>query len=269
MGLREQPVGEARCVAHQLAHGHRMIGVLNHGHAVGPILLRDLEIRELGNELRHRVVEREATLVVVGHQRDTDDRLRHRVDAEDRVLRDRDPVLDVLLAVGVEEDDLALARDHRDDAGEFAVVDHAVHRLGELLEAGRVHADIGRLGLLEVTLAGKYRRKNEGRKQQAGGKGKRGELSPRTQSDHAWFLLLAFSWAAASVALTHPVHPRRLEVRGGSHHQAVDRRTDLPEAVHPSAPQSPEPDPVEAPEASCSIASCSSSRAPRRMPPSA
>ena len=68
--------------------------------------------------------------------------------------------------------------------------DHAVHRRGQLLEAGRVHGDIGRLGHAEVALAGKRRGENKGRKQQTGGgEGKRGKRPPSTQSDHAWFLL--------------------------------------------------------------------------------
>ena len=146
-----------------------MVGVLDHGHAVLTVLLGDLETRELGNELRNRVVEREAALVVVRHQGDADDRLGHRVDAEDRVLLDGDPVLDVPFAVGVEVDELPLAGDHRDDTGELAVVDHAVHCGVEFGEAGRIHADIGRFGLSEVTLAGKGGRQSEGRKQQAGG----------------------------------------------------------------------------------------------------
>ena len=100
-------------------------------------------------------------------------------------------------------DELPLAGDHRDDTGELAVIDHSVHCGVEFFEAGRIHADIGRFGLSEVTLAGKGGRQNEGRKQQAGGgEGKRGELPPRTQSDHALFLRLRV-WLGGGESTTY------------------------------------------------------------------
>ena len=116
-GAAEHAVGEAAGVRHQLAHRHRVIRRDLRDRAVLRIHFRDLEVRELGNVLRHRIVELPLAFLEQHHHRDAGDRLGHRVDAEDRVLLHRRAALQVALAGGLELHDLAVLRDHRDDAG--------------------------------------------------------------------------------------------------------------------------------------------------------
>ena len=102
---------------------------------------RDLEVLELGDILRDRIGEAKGPLLIKHHEGDTGDRLRHRVDAKDRVLGHRRTRSDVLVAERFEVGDLAVARDHRRDAGELTVVDELLHAGVEPFEALARHAD--------------------------------------------------------------------------------------------------------------------------------
>jgi len=53
---------------------------------------RHLRIREFRNVFRERIAEQEAALLEQRHRRDRDDRLGHRMDAEDRIRLHRAPV---------------------------------------------------------------------------------------------------------------------------------------------------------------------------------
>src|SRR2546426_12634515 len=72
------------------------------------------------DELSHRIVELKASLLPQHHQPHAHDRLRHRVDAEDRILRYRPLSLDLEVALRLEVRDLSPARDEREGAGELA-----------------------------------------------------------------------------------------------------------------------------------------------------
>jgi len=71
------------------------------------------------DELSHRIVELEASLLPQHHQPHAHDRLRHRIDAEDRILGDRPRSLDLEVALRLEVRDLSPARDEREGAGEL------------------------------------------------------------------------------------------------------------------------------------------------------
>ena len=103
-----------------------------------PFGVGHLEAGELGDVLGHRVVERPLALLPEHHHGHAHDRLGHRRDAEDRVAGDRLLGRQILNAVGVEVDDLAVSCDERRDAGELAVVHQRAHRpLKRLQPVGR------------------------------------------------------------------------------------------------------------------------------------
>jgi hypothetical protein len=126
---------------HQLAHRHRMVRRDLRDRAGLRIHFRDLEVRELGNVLRHRIVELPLPFLEQHHHRHAGDRLRHRVDAEDRVLLHRRGALQVALAGGFELHDLAVPRHHRHDAGQLVLVDQRLHLALQPAEPLRRHAD--------------------------------------------------------------------------------------------------------------------------------
>ena len=126
---------EAGRVAHQLPHRHRLR--LRHF----AVRCGHLEAGELGDVLGHRVVERPLALLPEHHHGHAHDRLGHRREAKDRVAGDRLLRRQILDAVRVEVDDLAVPRDERRDTGEFAVVHQRAHRLLNRLQPVDREAD--------------------------------------------------------------------------------------------------------------------------------
>ena len=124
-------------MAHQFADGHRVVRVLDDGLSVGTRCLGHLQVGELGDVLRHRIVEREPAFLVERHQCDARDGLGHRVDAENRVLGHGHAVRDVLFAVRLEVRDLAVPGNDGDDAGKYAPVDESLHRGTQFAESPR------------------------------------------------------------------------------------------------------------------------------------
>ena len=120
-----------------------------------------LEILELRNVLRDRIVELPFTLFEQNHHRDAGDRLAHRIDAKDAVRRHRLVGVDVLFADGVEMHDLAVSRDERDDARELSLIHDALHARRHGLQAVRRHADAFRLGCRYIASGVRCRACNE------------------------------------------------------------------------------------------------------------
>ena len=103
---------------------HRAGRVLEHSHA-----------RELGQPLGDRIVEFELAFLPQYKGRKRGDRLGHGRDAEQGVAGHRQARLDVTMADGVNLDDLALAPDQGDEAGEVTGVDHRLQRRRDLGQA--------------------------------------------------------------------------------------------------------------------------------------
>jgi hypothetical protein len=101
----------------------------------------NLDVLELGQVTRERVVELEFALLVESEERNARDRLRHREQAEVCVLRHRLLVLDVGHAVAVDVHDLAAARDQSDHTGDAPGVHPSVRDVVEPAEPLARHAD--------------------------------------------------------------------------------------------------------------------------------
>ena len=96
-----------------------------------------------GDELRHGIVEMKLSRVDELQRRDGDDRLRHRIDAEDAVGAHGDIVRDIHAADSLCVPDLAVARDDHDESGKLARIDvHGLQRWGDARERLGGEADI-------------------------------------------------------------------------------------------------------------------------------
>src|SRR5712664_3256197 len=93
------------------------------------------------DELPHRIVELSASLLPQHHQPHAHDRLRHRIDAEDRMLGDWPLPLDLEVALRLEVRDFSPARDEREGAGELAGVDVTLEVIGDASEPRRRQSD--------------------------------------------------------------------------------------------------------------------------------
>ena len=127
-------VTEAGGVGHQLVHGGRMIGS-DKDHFAGRVETgEDLEIGELGNELGDGIARQPLALFVQDEHGHAGDGLGHGVVAEDGVLRHGHAAGKVLYAVGAVVDDLAVAGEDGDRAGEFLFVDDALDKSVQALQ---------------------------------------------------------------------------------------------------------------------------------------
>ena len=99
------------------------------------------KVAPFGDVFGDRLVERDAALLDEHHEGDGGDRLRHRIDAEDRVFLHRHVAFDVGEALHCRVNDLAVTVDDRVGAGETPVV-HIVARemVLELLQARARHS---------------------------------------------------------------------------------------------------------------------------------
>ena len=77
--------------------------------------------------LRERIVGVPLALFMEHHHGDAGDRFRHRIDAEDGVALERRARGEVLMAVGVDADKLAVPRDHGHDPRKLLIVDQLPH----------------------------------------------------------------------------------------------------------------------------------------------
>ena len=124
-------------MAQQVLDRHRplRIGQQQRVRAIGAdLLMRDLHLSHLGKELGHRIADLEPPLLDHLQDRDADDRLGHRIDAEDRIafhrIRRRRRVA---LAERRHPRDLAPPRHQHDRARHEPVVDMLLrHRLDAL-----------------------------------------------------------------------------------------------------------------------------------------
>src|SRR5262249_16821434 len=135
-----EAVREPRGVAEQIADRHRAFDGRRLPRRMIPAD-EDALIPPGRDELAHRVVELNASLLPQHHQTDAHDRLRHRVDAEDRIVRDRSLPLDFEVALRLEVRDLASARDECEGAGELTGVDVALEMIGDATETRRGQPD--------------------------------------------------------------------------------------------------------------------------------
>ncbi len=87
----------------------------------------NLEIRELWDVLRYGVVQPPLAFFEQHHHGDASNRLRHRVNPEDRIAGHRSTRLDILHADHINERQLSVSSQHRDDSGELAVIDERLH----------------------------------------------------------------------------------------------------------------------------------------------
>ena len=177
-----EAVAESGRVAHQLAHGRRALHVLDRPAAVfiGPA--HDFQRLELRHELGDRIVQLPSPVLEQHHHRDAGDRLRHGVEAEDGVARQRRAGREALDAVELLGDDLTVTREQRRHAGDAPVGDGLCHVGVEFREALRVEAQGFR--------AGRRIERGRGRTRGAGGRGRRwrpgglGARVPRGRERH-------------------------------------------------------------------------------------
>jgi hypothetical protein len=112
--------------SHFAGGGHGVVG-----QAPGRIHLgdADLLLGESGQVLGDGIGENDLPLFRQHHRRDGHEGLRHRVEAEDGVLRHRRAARRIAGAEGLEVGDAALARDDRDGAGKLLRLDLRLQRL--------------------------------------------------------------------------------------------------------------------------------------------
>jgi hypothetical protein len=135
--VREQIADRDRPLRRNGAHGRSR-------HGAGGRRQRHGRLLERRDVARDRVAEAEPALLDQHHRRHAGERLRLRGDAEDRVFGHGARGLEVGPAVRLELDDTAVARHERDEAGDAALVDVALHPCAQALEALRRKPD--RLG---------------------------------------------------------------------------------------------------------------------------
>ena len=138
-------VGQAGGVPQQVLDGHLPLD--RHEVELAVVLDADLLVGELRNELGDGVVEDEVAVLDQHHDADRDDRLGHREDAEDAVMRHRRAGGRILPADRVEPADLAAPRHHDGGPGEGALVDLALEGIRHPLQAGAREPDRFRLGV--------------------------------------------------------------------------------------------------------------------------
>ena len=126
-------VSQPRGVPQQVLHRHRPLH--RHEFELAVDVDADLLIRKLRNELGDGVVEDEVAVLDQHHDANRDDRLGHREDPEQAVMRHRRRGGRALPADGVEPADLAAAGHHHGRAGQGALVDLALEGIRHPLQA--------------------------------------------------------------------------------------------------------------------------------------
>ena len=136
---REAAVHEARRVAQQVLNRHLALGRHQCVHCLAGVGVEPgnahLEIRELGQILRDGIAQHQPPLFDEHHRGDRRERLGHRIEAEDRVLRHRRSRDGIALADALEVGDLPLAGHQGDGARVLATGYLGLHDLGRPREA--------------------------------------------------------------------------------------------------------------------------------------
>jgi hypothetical protein len=139
--LRELAVGKAGGVAQEILDGHGPLR--GHVAAAG----RDLHVLECREPSRDRIRKLERAVLDQDHRGDRDHRLGHRVDPEDRVEPHGVGAPGIAGAQRARADELALAGDQHDCAGQLPVLDLLLERARDPREPRRRHsARFGRRG---------------------------------------------------------------------------------------------------------------------------
>ena len=140
-------VGQARRMPQQILNGHLPLD--RHQVELAVVLDADLLLGKLRNEFGDGIAEDEVAVLDQHHDADRDDRLGHREDAEDAVMRHRRGCRRALAADRIEPADLAAPRHHHGRAGEGALVDLALEGVRHPLQADAREPDGFRLGVGE------------------------------------------------------------------------------------------------------------------------
>ncbi len=113
--LVEHAVDEARLMAHEIAHGD-----LAGGRVRLALAFEDFRVGEFGNVFRDRIFEPELAFLDQLHGGDGNDRLRHRIDAEDGLGRHRVSIARAFRADRGDVHDFPALGDEEDRAGDLA-----------------------------------------------------------------------------------------------------------------------------------------------------
>ena len=140
-------VGQTRGVPQQILHRH--LPLHRHQLELAVALDADLLVGKFRNELGDGVIEDEVAVLDQHHDADRDDRLGHREDAEQAVMRHRRRRRRALPADRVEPADLAAARHHDGSSGQGSLVDLALERVSTSVAAACRKPDRFRLGVRE------------------------------------------------------------------------------------------------------------------------
>ena len=129
-----EAIGQPRCVPHEVLDGDRPL----ERRKIELVAVDDADLRvgEGGDVFRDRIGDEEPSLLDQHHRGDRNDRLGHRIDAEDRVVghsRAAGPQSADHLPIS----DLAVAGDQHGDAWRLLLLDLARHDGGEPLEPSR------------------------------------------------------------------------------------------------------------------------------------
>ena len=140
-------VGQARRMPQQVLHGHLPLD--RHEVELAVVLDADLLVGKLRNEFGDGIAQDEVAVLDQHHDADRDDRLGHREDAEDAVMRHRRGCRRALPADRIEPADLTAPRHHHRGAGEGSLVDLALEGIRHPLQADARQPDGFRLGVGE------------------------------------------------------------------------------------------------------------------------
>ena len=143
--IAEEAIRKPSRVAHQLAHGRRVIRIDKNHFAVRIHALVDLQVRELRNEFGDGIGGQPLALLVENHHRHACHRLGHGVVAEDRILRHLRVDRHVALTVRAVINHFPMPRQDRDDAGNLLLVHGLPHQRMKPLQSLRGKANRLRL----------------------------------------------------------------------------------------------------------------------------
>ena len=138
-------VGDARGVAQQVLYRH--LPLERDEVELAVVLDADLLVGKFRDEFRDGIAEQEMAVLDQHHDADRDDRLGHREDPEDRVVRHRRAGRRALPAERLEPADLAAPRHQHGRTGQGALVDLALERIRHALQPGRGQTQRFRFGL--------------------------------------------------------------------------------------------------------------------------
>ena len=145
--LAEEIVGQAGRVPEQILNGDGA----NRRREIEAAIAFDADLRagESRNEFRDRIGEQNAPFLDHLHNCDRHDRLRHRIDAEDRIMRHHVVGQWRTAAEGLEITDASLARDQGDGARNPPGRDLALKHVSKPVKPFFGQADLARFGMFK------------------------------------------------------------------------------------------------------------------------